>query len=327
MADHKSTTDTESWSAYWTGAEVASQPVTSGARGEALDRFWTAFFTERLKSKLQSMIDLACGAGPVSLRAAKMADAAGVALAVHCTDCAPAAIRGVRAAADGAGVAGFVADAAALPLPNGAYGVAASQFGLEYAGPAAFNEAARILRPGGAFAAVIHLRDGGIEEECAANLDIIMNSQKIEFLPRARDAFEAGFAVLAGRAPRERFLAADKVFAPTVKAAKALIVKSPPVIARAFLERLYADLAHMYPRIKAYAPEDIEAWISRGEFELKAYEHRMASMIAAAQSREDIARLVDRLRAAGLTVSAPQILQLGEPLKPAAWALVADKPA
>lgn len=327
MVESKNTTDSESWSAYWTGALAAGQSLTGGARGEALEHFWTAFFTERLKTKPQSMIDLACGAGPVSARAAKMADAAGVLLAVHCTDYSPAAIRSVRSAVGDADISGFVADGAALPLPAGVYDIVVSQFGLEYVGPAAFDEAARILRPGGAFAAVIHLRDGGIEEECAANLDIVLNSQKIGFLPRARDVFEAGFAVLAGRAPRERFVEADKAFAPTVEAARALIVKSPPVIARAFLERLYADLAHMYPRINAYAPEDIEAWISRGEFELKAYEHRMASMIAAARSRDDMAGLADRLRAAGLRVSAPEILQMGEPLKPAAWALIAQKPS
>ena len=123
-----------------------------------------------------------------------------------------------------------------------------------------------------------------------------------------------------------RFLEADKTFAQTVRAIKGLILESPPIAARAFLERLYTDLAHMYRRISTYDPEDIRAWISRGEFELEAYERRMASMIAAAQSHEDIEELTDRLRVAGLTVSQPSVLQLGKPLKPAAWALVAEKP-
>ena len=327
MGGAENTTDAESWSAYWAGAEAASQPLIGGVRGEALDRFWTAFFTERLKTGPQLMIDLACGAGSVSAKAADLAGAAGVALTIHCTDYSPAAIRGVCDAVHDADIAGFVADAALLPLGARSYSVATSQFGLEYAGLAAFDEAGRILRPGGAFAAVVHMKGGGIEEECAANLDIILKTQKLELLPRAREVFEIGFAVLTGRAAHKKFLKADKAFAPAVRAAKALIAGSPPVAARAFLERLYADLGHMYRRIKAYAPEDIEAWISRGEFELKAYENRMASMIKAAQSQDDITGLVGRLHAAGLMVSDPEILKLGRPLKPAAWALVAEKPA
>ncbi len=325
MADPENTTDAQSWSAYWTGAESANQSLAGGAKGEALDRFWAAFFAERLNEKPRLMIDLACGAGAVSIRAAEMADSAGVSLDIHCTDYAPAAVRSLCKTVDAA--AGFVADASALPLPAGVYDIAASQFGLEYAGPEAFGEAARILAPGGVFAAVIHLKGGGIEAECAANLEVAVKAQQIGLLAQARDVFETGFSVLSGQAPREKFSEADKAFRPTVKAAKSLLDESPPSMARAFFERLCADLAHMYQRINAYAPDDIRAWLSRGEFELKAYEHRMISMIKAAQSREDMAGLADRLRAAGLTTAPPGVLELGDPLKPAAWTLVAHRPA
>lgn len=324
MAEHKNTRDADSWSAYWAGAEAASESVTGGAKGVALDRFWTSFFDTHFKADAVTMIDLACGAGPVSARATQMAKSANVALSLYCTDYSAAAIRSL-AEAPGAAMAGFVADAAVLPLADDICDMATSQFGLEYAGQAAFDEAARIVRPGGAFAAVIHLKGGAIEEECAANLDIVVNTQEIGLLPHARDAFEAGFAVFAGRAPRKNFEEADKALAPVVDAAKKLLAASPPVIARTFLERLYTDLAHMYPRISAYAPDDIKAWIDRGEFELKAYEHRMASMVAAAQSESDMAALIGRLRSAGFDVAAPEILEMGEPLKPAAWTLLAKK--
>ncbi len=327
MADRKNTTDAQSWSAYWAGAEAAIEPVTGGAKGEALEQFWTAFFKERLNAGRQSLIDLACGAGPVALRAAQMAGAAGAPLSIHCADYSPAAIRSVRNGVEGADIAGFVADAAMLPLPDQIYDIATSQFGIEYAGAAAFDEAARIIRPGGTLAAIIHLKGGAIEAECAANLDIVLKTQKIEFLPRARDAFEAGFAVLAGRAPRERLQNADRAFAPAVKAAKKLLESAPKVTARDFLQRLYADLAHMYPRLSAYAPEDIEAWISRGEYELKAYEARMSSMVNAARSRADIDATTRRLCAAGLTVAEPEVLEMGDPLRAAAWALVAERRA
>ncbi|MEO1252144.1 MAG: methyltransferase domain-containing protein [Pseudomonadota bacterium] len=327
MTENKRKNNAESWRSFWTGAEAANQSVSAGAKDEALDEFWAAFISEQLRRAPRSMIDLACGAGPVSARAMRMATAAGVPLLVHYTDYAAAAVASVRAALGGGPLAGFAADAAALPTPDGAYDIASSQFGLEYAGMWAFKEAARILRPGGVFAAVIHLRGGGIEEESAANLNIIQKAQALEFLPRARAAFEAGFAALSGRGSRAALQSADKAFAATVKATKTLITDSPAVVARAFLARLYADLAHMYPRMRAYAPEDIEAWLARGEFELKAYEHRMASMIGAAQSRADIERLAGALSGAGLNPSEPAILELGEPLKPAAWALIAEKPA
>lgn len=327
MADHNNTTGAESWSAYWAGAEAASESVSGGAKDEAFDRFWAAFFAERLLAGPQSMIDLACGAGPVSARAAQIAKSAGATLSIHCSDYSASAIRGAQRAAEGVAITGFAADAAALPLPDKTYDIVTSQFGLEYAGPAAFDEAARILRPGGAFSAIIHVKGGVIEMECAADLNIVLMTQESALLPRARDAFKAGFAVLAGRAQREHFQKADRAFAPAVTAAKKLLASAPSGIARAFLERLYADLAHMYPRMSAYAPEDIEAWIARGEFELKAYERRMASMVAATQSADDMAALARRLKSAGLDVSAAQTLHIGEPLKPAAWTLMAEKPA
>ncbi|WP_425410879.1 class I SAM-dependent methyltransferase [Hyphococcus sp.] len=324
MVDKITRNDAESWSAYWAGAEAANQSLSGGVRGEALDRFWASFFTNRLKDGPRTMIELACGAAPVSANALKITKASGFALTIHCTDYSPAAVRGVSVIAN---ISGFVADACTLPLPSEVYDFAVTQFGLEYAGFAAFDEVARILRPEGVFAAVIHLKGGGIEDECAANLNIILKTQKIGLLPRAREVFKTGFAVLAGRAPREKLLEADKAFAPTVQAAKSLIAESPASSARAFLLRLYSDLGHMYRRIGAYAPDDIEAWIGSGEFELKAYEHRMSSMISAAQSEDDMKALIDRLRAAGLNVTAPEILHLGVPLKPAAWALIAEKPA
>ena len=326
MSEHQTTSDAESWSAFWSGAEAASEPVISGAKGAAFERFWADFFRGRFDSGRATMIDIACGAGPVSKQAAQMAEAAGFALSIHCTDYSAAAVRGARSAVEGADIAGFVADAAALPLGDEICDFAVSQFGLEYAGTAAFSEAGRVVQAGGALAAIVHLKGGAIEEECAANLHIVLKAQEIGLLPRARETFDAGFEVLAGRAPREKLQKADKAFAPVARAAKQLLETTPPGMARAFLERLYTDLGHMYQRMNAYAPEDIRAWIDRGEFELKAYEHRMASMIAAAQSESDMAGIVDRLKGGGLNAAPPKILNANAPLKPAAWALIAERP-
>ena len=326
MAENYKTRDADSWGAYWIGAEAASESVTGGAKGAALERFWTEFFDGQFDGGAVTMVDLACGAGPVSARAVQMARAATIPFTIHCADYSLAAIRSTKKAINGANVNGFVADVAELPLADGVCDIAVSQFGLEYAGAIAFDEAARLVRPGGALAVIVHMKDGAIEEECAANLDVVVKTQEIGLLSRAREAFDAGFAVLSGRAPREVFEKADKAFAPVVSAAREVIETSRPVIARAFLERLYADLAHMYPRINAYAPDDINRWIDRGEFELKAYEVRMGSMIAAAQSENDMAAHVDRLHAAGFNVPTLDVLQMGEPLKPAAWTLVANKP-
>ncbi|PQA87845.1 class I SAM-dependent methyltransferase [Hyphococcus luteus] len=326
--------DVESWRAYWRGAKAAgvdardpqAAVLAGGAKGPALDDFWTGFFGSRLEPAPAMMLDAACGAGAVSAQAAALANERGAPLSIHCTDYSAAAVSSALQMLPES-AAGFAADCAALPLAPDSYDIAVSQFGLEYAGPDAFKEAARVLRPGGHFAAVVHLKGGAIADECAANLSIVRGIEEIELLSRAKEAFRAGFAVLAGRAPQSAYQTANKAFGEAVEGAKTLIKESPQVAALAFLQRIYADLAHMYPRLKAYAPQDIETWIDRGEFELGAYEHRMSSMLAAAQSQSDMASLKERLQGAGVEAGAPAILEMGSPSRPAAWTLVGLKRA
>lgn len=324
--------DAQSWHAYWAGADAVGDSVTGGAKGEALDHFWSDFLETRLSAGARSMIDIACGAGPVSERAARIAQENGASLGILSTDYSPTAVRSALAAASkqpgdgGVDVLGFAGDGAKLPLRSETFDIVASQFGLEYAGAEAFTEAGRLIAKGGALAVLAHKKDGAIERECADNLRVIRAISDIGLLERARTAFDAGFAVAAGRADSSVFQEADKAFGAAVNAAKPLIQESPKGVARAFLIRIYKDLAHMYPRQGAYRPEEVREWLDRGVFELGAYGRRMSSMVDAARSDEDIAAICADWRAAGLSVADPDVLEMGTPPAPAAWIIRAERP-
>jgi SAM-dependent methyltransferase len=112
-------------------------------------------------------------------------------------------------------VHGLVCDARSIPLQSETFDIVTSQFGVEYAGVEAIEEAARLLAPGGCLALVLHIREGRIHGECAASLDAITRVQESGFIPLAIAMFRTGFAAVRGanRAPYE---AAASGLAPAV---------------------------------------------------------------------------------------------------------------
>jgi ubiquinone/menaquinone biosynthesis C-methylase UbiE len=102
------------------------------------------------------VLDVACGTGIVARRAAARVGAGGV---VAGSDVNEGMLEVAAAAAADlpAGIAWHRADAAALPLPDGAFDVVCCQQGLQYCTdqPLALREAWRVLAPGGRVALAV----------------------------------------------------------------------------------------------------------------------------------------------------------------------------
>lgn len=312
----------EDWDVYWKGTQDAALPNRGGAQDKALNVFWTKFFREELpRHDRPRLLDAACGNGAVTGFALQVAKSiASVELSVTCMDYSKSAITALEQKYPG--VQGVACDANETPFAAGDFDIVASQFGLDYAGAAAFDEAARLISKDGVLVAIVHMKSGAIYDECADSLDAIWSIQDSRLLSLARDAFDAGLAVAAGNAPQARFREADKNFAPAVESLKATLTRHGPLAAGGMIFRLGADLGQMYQRIEAYVAQDVAVWLDRMDGELAAYAGRMQSMVNAALDETQIKKLSQRLSSKGLTVDTYDKLRMGENAEPAAWILI-----
>jgi ubiquinone/menaquinone biosynthesis C-methylase UbiE len=325
MIDGNGTPHAEHWDAFWRGLEKALSQQDIGARDPAPAHFWERFFERAFAGRpWASLLDVASGHGAVTGIAVAAAQDSGMELEAHCADYSQAAVDELCKRYPG--VAGVACDAADLPWSDGRFDFVVSQFGIEYAGEAAFGEAARLVANGGTLAALAHLAGGAIHAECADNHAVAKTLRESRLMPLTRQAFAAGFDLIAGRITDERFQEADKQLAPAVETAKALLREKGPQAVGGLLADLYRDIGYMYTRMQNYVPEEVFAWFDAMSAELVSYEGRMASMTDHALGESQVEAIGQRLSSLGLDVEPPQILPLEESGSPAAWILIARRP-
>ena len=169
------------------------------------------------------MLDIACGNGAVMRFALAARQSSGPNSDLHISgiDESPAALEEMRKRHPT--LCGIAANAALLPFHDGAFDLVTSQFGMEYAGPNVFAEAARVVGHGGLIAAVLHLRGGGIYRECAINLDAIDGFRNCDLLDCFKGLFRVALAVQQGHNGKDLFRRADEKFAGSVAAAEEVL--------------------------------------------------------------------------------------------------------
>lgn len=290
------------WSAYWRGRGAAGEAFL----GEGVERhpriagFWDEAFAEAGQGA--RVLDLACGAGSVLRRA----EAAGL-TRLTAADVSEDALAVARAALPG--LAAVACSADAVPLADGAFDVVTSQFGFEYAGPGAPAEMARLTAPGGRLVALVHVAGGAIHAEVAgraAEADAVRATGFVKAAQRlitaefGRDADEVQHARAAFAGP-ERALA-ERLPRGGVGA------------------HLYQGFRRLYERRAAYDLADVTGWLDGMEAELSAFAGRMATMQAAARSRDEMDDVVRTLEQGGVTASF-EPFALGDDERPSAWAI------
>jgi ubiquinone/menaquinone biosynthesis C-methylase UbiE len=312
------------WDAFWRAREKAIGQEDAGARDRAPALYWESLFREALESNPRArIIDIACGNGAVTAIAIAAAQDAGANVDVHCIDYSMSAVDELRKRFPE--VEGVACDARAIPYNDGEFDMVVSQFGIEYAGPDAFLEAARLVAPGGTLTALAHLAEGAIYKECADNLAVAVALREARLMALARDAFTAGFALIAGKITDPEFQEADKRLAPAVELAKQILRDKGPLAAGGLLANLYRDIGHMYTRMQNYVPAEIFAWFDGMSGELVSYEGRMASMTRSALDEQGAGKIAASVGSMGFTVEPPDVLSLAESGQPAAWILTARK--
>jgi SAM-dependent methyltransferase len=187
-----------SWNQYWRGTKDGPSLAIGGANHPRLDQFWQGFFSGlRTASRPTRIVDIASGDGAVvdfvfEVFSGETADVTCIDISQHAVEMLVKRFPTVN---------GIVANALRIPLESNSFDIVASQFGVEYAGVAAFSEAARLVAPGGQLASLVHHRSGAIYKECTASLDAVEKLKACKFIPLSIGMFEAGFAACRGADP------------------------------------------------------------------------------------------------------------------------------
>lgn len=324
MSDTNGSPSTSGWNAYWQGAASSENNVVGGFSHPGFATFWNTAVSEFVAMRDDSsprVLDIGTGSGAVLEAIARVKTA--TMENVSCSDISAAAIDVVSKRFPRA--TGIVADAKSIPSDSGQYDLITSQFGIEYAGPSAIDEAVRLLAPGGSLLFLMHIRPGNLYSECTAAVDALQRTRNSNFIELSRDLFEKGFDAVRGkdRAPYE---AAAKAMNPAIKKVEAVLTEYGEHVAGDSIIALYSTVQDMHSRIQNYNPDEVFAWLDLMKNELPEHEVRMSSMREASIDADEFRQTCERLTSLGLTIDRAQPSQIqGEEL-PIAWILQATLP-
>lgn len=270
------------WSNYWQGRQASESGEVFGGVGieqsQDLADFWQDSFKD---DNAHTILDLACGAESV-LKHLKKIDGKsllGVDISADALRIAEQSINGFR---------GIVASIDALPFEDNSADLIVSQFGFEYAGVAAADEIHRVLKPNGRFIAIAHMTGGAIEAECQGHLDRLDIIKNSGFIPRTTTlvtemlAFDRSGA--AQYTPQlqntiQAFQRAQNKLLPLIKDHK-------------LAGHLFSGARQLFENRQNYEPEAIYGWLTGMSGEIDAYHGRMNSMLGAALTDGDIAKIL-----------------------------------
>jgi len=310
-----------SWDTYWRGTGESGAHPAGGVNHPAINAFWEEIFqSEKTNSGSPRVLDMASGDGAVVNHAMKIFDERNADFT--CVDISAAAVENIRTRFPQ--VRGVVADACLVPLDSGIYDVITSQFGLEYAGPEAMNEATRMLAGGGRLVLLLHNRESSIYRECNEALDAIVRLKQSNFIPLAIEFFRAGFPASRGE-DRASYDAAAKQLAPAVQALESVMEDYGQHVAGDTIVQLYSGVDRIHRDMQRHDQDEVLEWLMRMDRELEAFAGRLTSMHEAAIDEETFGRICTGLRGQGFDLLRHGPLEApGEEL-PLAWVLVAEK--
>ncbi len=293
----------QNWQEYWRKESPQGEVFVNseGAKHPALTAFWDDLVAAVADD--QRVLDVASGAGSVlavlarnSTLTLEACDLSAQGLALL-TERIPA-------------VRTTVCDAATLPYADCTMDWVVSQFGIEYAGVAAFAEAARVLAPGGQFVALCHYRDGQIDQSHQRQLAAAVALRDNAFIDHAITLTERTF----GNNPAAQ-QSAVQAFVPAERALAAA-VKAEPTGVHA---HLYGGFRTLYENRRQYDARDITQWLDQMRDEVDKSILRLEAITAVALDVTQIEQIADLMTGCGLEWQAPEPFFGNHPKLPVAW--------
>lgn len=309
------------WHEYWATGGAGARALAAPAQREFLSQHWRQFFAQYL-FPAAIIIDMACGDGAIFafLREEILQGALGATfLAV---DSSFAAVRAAMCALPG--VVGIVSDSRRVPVETGSADIVVSQFGLEYGGAAAFQESARVLKPGGVMSAVCHLKAGTISAECSENLRLLNIFFNEGVATHARASLACTYASRYAPTGPER-ARADKKFQQASQRLATALDAAPTSTAKATLTSAMHEINELSARRMVYDSTEALAFVDEVKLSLSSYRDRMRSMLGAALDHSGIDRIAETIASAGMSniTVAPVAFQANSPLS--AWRIQAHR--
>jgi SAM-dependent methyltransferase len=193
-----------------------------------------------------------------------------------------------------------------LPFPGGSFDLVTSQFGIEYGDVAATSrEVARVLRPGGRFAFLIHHAGGPIVAHNAPRREALEAViEQSDLLARAR-----GLVTARAIGP----LPTPASFAAFVHELGARFPRQP--VAAEFAAAVLQTLELSRGKSVAEALDTLSELERRGHNDIG----RTRALMAAARDADGIAALQEVLNSGGLSSEQPQLVQEASGVQPFAW--------
>ncbi|MEO7744331.1 MAG: methyltransferase domain-containing protein [Usitatibacter sp.] len=310
-----------SWDDYWRLTPEAAAHRGGAPQDELLRRFWSDVFAAARVEGRRRVLDVACGNGAVFESASEAGgDRGSVGFQLCGLDSSPAALHGLALRCPWVHAVG--GDAARMPFADRSFDLVTSQFGLEYAGPEAVDEAARILASNGRVVAVAHMKDGGLFRENVANREAMGVVVDSALLPRLKDLYQAHVAMFRGTGSRPAFRRAEAALAEACGEVGRALARLGPAVAGGSVARLQQDVVYMGRRIDSHDPAEVARWAGLCAREAESYLGRMDSMLAASIDESGVERLTKRAESRGLILRSRDRLVMGALAEAAAWALV-----
>ncbi|MFW5969905.1 MAG: class I SAM-dependent methyltransferase [Halofilum sp. (in: g-proteobacteria)] len=299
--------ESDPWDRYWAYGNLHSfSQVTEGNYGGRIASFWRHHFEALADGAC--IVDIATGNGAVALLALDAAAGTGRTFRIHGTDLA--AIDPATRIAD--------ADlrerlqrirfhprtpAESLPFADASVDLACSQFGLEYSDTTrSIPELARVLRPGGRAALILHHHASSIvrsAREEARGLDYVLDEARVYLktrnflraLAETRSQRGRSGGTLPPKATKKR-RAVDDAIESVQNAARG---QPNPRVLLGSLNYVQEVLA-MTGRVGA---DEALGWLEEARQRVVAMRRRLADMQAAACTDEDVTAMVQKLDMAG----------------------------
>jgi len=312
-----------SWDRYWRGMKEGGQFGVGGASHPRLNQFWREYFSSiGAHAGPKKIIDI--GSGDGAIVAAAIDTLGDDSVDLTCLDISRHALELLLQRYPD--VDGIVANALHVPLASESFELVTSQFGVEYAGAAAFEEAARLVAPGGQLVLLAHHRSSVMYEDCSASLDAVEGLKACQFITRSIALFEAGFATLQG-ADRRPYDSAAQDLLPAYRELERIMRRYGKHVAGDTLLRLYEDVDNIHQHMERYDAAEILQWLARMDGELDGYTRIMGAMRDAALDEPQFRAVCEAVKDTGLTVQQALPLHSDDIGLPIAWVLTATRPS
>jgi ubiquinone/menaquinone biosynthesis C-methylase UbiE len=299
--------DAAAWSRYWARGTLHSCPhAFAGNYGEEIRTLWLEFFSS-LPSGAR-VLDIGTGNGAVAILAQEAASTRGGQLLIEAIDAAEIDPR--RAVAPHGLSVGDIVFRGRTPCERTGYEPAlfdavSSQYALEYMHVReTLAEMARILKPGGRALFVIHHAGSVALATTRDELDAFtFLKHEAPLVSEAQSFIRHSGQVANDRASRAHARTLERMLQRTVERARARKHA-------AFLEAIAAQVATALREVRALGPTAALQRLDALTKEMAAHRDRLAAILRAARTAEQIQELVQALERAGFDTEPPTELKI-----------------